>query len=249
MLLAVYLGVTWLVNRHEARRVGALRAKVAEQPLDRKGGFQLVMREKYLRWIALLVLLLNAVNTTGEYILSRFVSETAAAFAPTARRAFIGEFYGSYFAWVSLMGVVFQIFLVSRIIQRIGVYYGLFVLPGISLLGNGLLIGYPILGIVRVAKVLENSTDYSLNNTARQALFLTTSREAKFKSKAAIDTFFTRAGDLISFCVVLIGRGVVNLSVGGFATVNMLLTLLWLTAAAGILRERKDEPAPPASLP
>jgi len=248
-LLAVYLGIAWLVSRREARRVGASRAKAAGQPLERKGGFQLIMRDKYLRWIAILVLLLNAVNTTGEYILSRFVSETAAALAPAARSAFIGEFYGSYFAWVSLTGVVFQVFLVSRIIKWIGVYYSLFVMPGISLLGYGLLAGYPAVGIVRIAKVLENSTDYSLNNTARQALFLTTSREAKFKSKAAIDTFFTRAGDLISFCVVLVGRGVVNLSVGGFAMVNMLLALLWLTAVAGILRERKDEPAPPAGPP
>jgi hypothetical protein len=52
--------------------------------------------------------------------------------------------------------------------------------------------------IVRVGKVLENSTDYSIQNTLRQALFLPTTREAKYKAKAAIDTFFTRAGDVVS---------------------------------------------------
>jgi len=39
---------------------------------------------------------------------------------------------------------------------------------------------------VRVGKILENSTDYSVQNTVRQALFLPTSREAKYKAKAAI---------------------------------------------------------------
>jgi ATP:ADP antiporter, AAA family len=34
-------------------------------------------------------------------------------------------------------------------------------------------------------------------NTVRQALYLLTSREAKYKAKAAIDTFVVRAGDML----------------------------------------------------
>ena len=56
---------------------------------------------------------------------------------------------------------------------------------------------FPLLAVVRVAKVCENGTDYSLNNTVRHSLFLPTSREAKYKAKQAIDTFFWRAGDLL----------------------------------------------------
>ncbi len=52
--------------------------------------------------------------------------------------------------------------------------------------------------MVRIEKTSENSLDYSLNNTLRQALFLPTRREAKYKAKAAIDTFFFRMGDVIA---------------------------------------------------
>lgn len=54
-------------------------------------------------------------------------------------------------------------------------------------------------------KVVENSTDYSLQNTVQQALFLPTSRDAEYKAKAAIDTLFVRLGDLGSTGVVFVG--------------------------------------------
>ena len=58
---------------------------------------------------------------------------------------------------------------------------------------------------LRGAKIAENSLDYSLSNTARQSLFLPTSREAKYKAKQAIDTFFVRFGDVASAGLVFAG--------------------------------------------
>ena len=43
----------------------------------------------------------------------------------------------------------------------------------------------------------DNSLDYSLGNTTKQALWLPTSREAKYKAKQAVDSFFMRAGDVL----------------------------------------------------
>ena len=45
---------------------------------------------------------------------------------------------------------------------------------------------------MRWIKTAENATDYSMMNTARQLLWLPTSREEKYKAKQAIDTFFVR---------------------------------------------------------
>ena len=64
----------------------------------------------------------------------------------------------------------------------------------IALISYSVLAVAPLLAVVRWTKVLENSTDYSVMNTVRQALWLPTTREAKYKAKAAIDTFFTRGG-------------------------------------------------------
>jgi len=93
----------------------------------------------------------------------------------------------------------------------------------------------PILKYVRLAKIAENGTDYSLQNTTRHALFLPTSREAKYKAKAAIDTFPQRAGDMLSAC--LVGLAVLlRQPVGHIALINLALIGAWLVIAVGIGR-------------
>ena len=105
-------------------------------------------------------------------------------------------FSGSIIATVNLVGFLLQLFVTSRVIRFMGVRGALFVLPVLALINYSIIAVAPILAVVRIGKILENSTDYSIQNTLRQALFLPTSREAKYKAKAAIDTFFTRAGDV-----------------------------------------------------
>ena len=86
------------------------------------------------------------------------------------------------------------------------------------------------------SKILENGTDYSIQNTTVHALFLSTSREAKYKAKAAIDTFFMRAGDVLQAGIVLAGTAWAC-GIKGFAAVNLVLTLVWLAVAVGVARE------------
>ena len=83
--------------------------------------------------------------------------------------------------------------------------------------------------MVRIEKTTENSLDYSLHNTLRQALFLPTSRDAKYKAKAAIDTFFFRMGDVVSgMVIVLIFSGLLHMGLRVFVVTNVILTALWL---------------------
>ena len=148
---------------------------------------------------------------------------------------FIGRFYADYFTWVSALTAFIQIVLVARIMQFIGVRAALFVLPLVSMSAYGIIAFIPVLALIRGAKIAENSLDYSLNNTVRQALFLPTSREAKYKAKAAIDTIFVRVGDLSSAGLVFLGT-LLALQPRDFAIVNMALVLVWLLIVIGIGR-------------
>lgn len=237
-LLALCILLTWTIHRREAGHAPAERARQAGQPLDRKGGFQLVLHHPYLRLIALLVLLLNAVNSVGEYLLGRFVIASAQVVPAAERGRFIGQFYAGYFSWVNLLGFLIQTFLVARLFKWMGVRGALFVLPLIALSGYGILATIPILAVVRIAKILENATDYSLNNTVRHALFLPTTREEKYKGKAATDTFFVRLGDMFQAGVVLAATQL-SLSISNLAVVNMAMVGVWLLVAVAIYREHK----------
>lgn len=198
------------------------------------GAFSLLMRHRYLLLIALLVLLLNWVNTTGEYILGKVV-ETSAADAVAAGQAggltvgeFIGDFYANFYAGVNLLELLIQLFLVSRIIKYIGVRWAVMILPVISVASYSLMAFYPVLGLVRWAKTTENAVDYSLNNTVRHALFLPTTREQKYKAKQATDSFFWRAGDVMSALVVLVAAGLLGWGPGAVAQINVVLALLYV---------------------
>ena len=70
----------------------------------------------------------------------------------------------------------------------LGVERALFIHPLVALTGYLLMLRAPSLQLIGALKVADNSLDYSLGNTTRQALWLPTSREAKYKAKQAIDS-------------------------------------------------------------
>jgi AAA family ATP:ADP antiporter len=245
LLSAVGLSACVFLTRWTDRRErrAAPGGAAPEPPMSKVGGFQLVLSQRYLLLIALMVLVLNVVNTVGEYVLGRLVVEDAAARVASgatalSQEAIIGQFYGNFFGWVNLIGLLFQLFLVSRLFKWIGIRGTLFVLPLIAMFSYGLLAAVPLLAIVSVVKTLENSSDYSINNTAKHALFLPTSREAKYKGKQAIDSFFWRTGDMLQ-AVIVFGGVQMALGIRGFAVINLVFIAIWLAIVAGIAVEHR----------
>jgi AAA family ATP:ADP antiporter len=243
-VLVLALTLTLIVNRREAARADPHAVKTDTTPLGRQGGFELVFKDRYLFWIAILIVLLNIVNTTGGYVLNKLiVAEAEARFgasadAAVATRQFVTAFSGGITATVNLVGFLLQLFATSRVIRLMGVRGALFILPVLALINYSIIAVAPILAVVRIGKILENSTDYSIQNTLRQALFLPTSREAKYKAKAAIDTFFTRGGDVLSAGFVAGGQ-LIGAAVPVFAWLNVGLTAAWLGVAGQIAKEHK----------
>ncbi|SRR2546426_4059582 len=259
LMTALLLGVCMVfsnrVNRRAAHeRRNAQRALDPEKPLGRQGAYKLVLGQPYLLIIAAMMIVANLVNTTGEFILGQKVTEEAkrlavveianpaghelsqaAAHAIDRKKMqdFIAGFYGDFFFSVSLVSALLQLLLVSRIIKFCGVSGSLFFLPLIALGGYAFIALTPFLTQIHFAKVIENSTDYSLQNTARQALFLPTSREVKYKAKAAIDTFFVRIGDLLSMGIVFLSVQL-SLSTRALSSVNVLMIMVWLFLVFGI---------------
>lgn len=265
-LLMVCLALTWIVHASAAPTPAGAATPSGEPPVEPDrcvptNGFQLLARDRYLLLIAAMVLLLNVVNTTGEYVLDRRILEAAAAelarttpggleaLDPVARArgigAFVGRFRADFFGWVNLVGAGLQLFVVSRAIRLVGVRGSLFVLPALAFAGYAAMAFLPALALVRLAKIAENSVDYSLQNTVRQALWLPTTRLQKYAAKSAVDTFVVRAGDVASALLVLAGTSA-GLGVSSFAFMNVALVAAWLLVVAALAREhaRKERALP-----
>lgn len=223
--------------------VSSRRAAAAEAPIGGRGAFSLVFSSRYIGLIAVLLILLNVVNTVGEFILSDMVVASAAEAGRTNPSfdtgAYIGAFYGNYFLWVNLLAVALQILVAPRLIKKFGLAGVLFALPFIALGAYGVIAFGATIAIVRWAKTAENATDYSIMNTAKQLLWLPTSREEKYKAKQAVDSFFVRIGDLAAAVVVFIGTSWLALEGRGFAALNVGFAFVWLAIAVALLRENR----------
>jgi AAA family ATP:ADP antiporter len=232
-ILATCILLTHVTHGHGLRRHAA---HVTDAKRDARGGFSLILRDRYLLLIAGAVILLNLINTTGEYMLAELVNAKAHTIVEKADRLrYIGHFYGNFQTYVSLLTAGVQILLVGRLFRTIGLGKSLFLLPLMAFAGYGAAAILPGLALVATVKVVEDSTDYSLQNTIQQALFLRTSRDAKYKAKTAIDTFFVRVGDLGSMAVVAAGVHV-GLSVFGFALTNVAAALAWILIVRKLAR-------------
>jgi len=204
------------------------------------GGISFVLSDRYLFLLAMLILLLNWVNTTGEYILSELVIRHADALvaqdASVVKADFIAGFYGTFFSSVNTITLLMQVFLVARVIRWIGVKGAVLVLPVLVLLGYGLVVFIPIFSIIRIVKIMENSTDYSLMNTTRHALYLPLSAAKTYEGKTTIDAFFWRFGDLLQAGAIYVGLHWFSFKLEHFAIVNMVLAVIWLWVAWQISR-------------
>lgn len=206
-------------------------------------GFQLVFSRRYLMLMAGFVIMLNLVNTTGEYLLSAILESmyaqgAAAGTIAVDKGTYVGRFYGGFYFVVNLLGVLIQFFLVSRLIRYAGFSVALLLTPIVIFLGYASLALLPMIGWFRYFKMAENSLDYSLQNTARQMLYLPLSRQEKYEARAVIDPFGQRLGDLLQAGLIFAGLHFLGWASSDFIPLAALMAAGTLVLAILIVRER-----------
>ena len=240
-LLVVALGITWLVHVRESDRVRRVSRDHSNEKIGGKNGWTVLVHDRYLLALGVLILVLNLVNSNGEYILDRTLTQVADTMARGDSAQYVQTFKATYFFWTNAVGVVIQSFIASRVIRHVGVKGALFVMPAISLVGYSVLSFIPIVRAALFVKVAENGIDYSLQNTAWQSLWIVVSRDAKYKTKQLTDGFIVRLGDVCSSVVVLLGTKVFMFDTRAFAMVNCGLVLVWLAVVVSIGRSPKND--------
>jgi ATP:ADP antiporter, AAA family len=240
------------INRTPDDKPAMPPAKVAEE----QGlgflfsGARLVFISRFMLAAALVTLLTNWVNTNGENLLFRVVQETLAAQAidqgvtePGAILEFTRNgttaFYGNFFFWVNIIALLLQSLVASRLLKFGGFAAILLILPVIALVSYTTMALLPILAIVKMMKIAENATDYSINNTSRHVLWLPVDSLTKFRGKPAIDTLYVRLGDGLAALTVLVGVQFLSLATRQFFIFNVSLVVLWLISGVMLVREHR----------
>lgn len=200
----------------------------------------------YLRLVAALTVLASCVATLGEYALDRALVDAVAPLGDPAAAAAIATFKGRLYGVVNVAALGLQLALASRAFP-LGATLAL---PALACLagwaGAALL---PTLAGIAAVKATESALGHSLHGTLRHALFAPTSRSARVRAKAWIDTVGPRLGDLLAGGLVA-GGTLAGAGLPAFAGVAAALSAGWLALVGAVARgharrSRADEvPAP-----
>jgi AAA family ATP:ADP antiporter len=216
-------------------------------------GARLVAASRYLVAIVAIVGLYEIVSTILDFqftaTVERYVDDTTVHFSTMG-------------VITNVFALLVQLFLTSFIMTRFGLAAALLVMP-IAILGSsGAFLAVPTLWTGSSLTTADNGLNYSLNQSAREALYTPTTRDEKYKAKAFIDMFVQRAAKAVAVGISLLmtmlfthpsasdpSKLVLDFAgVRWLSLVTVAVTVVWVFAAryAGRRFREMTEEAPPS---
>jgi len=208
----------------EPTQKGSSEPVVADGNPALEGG-RLVLRSPYLLSIVAIVGLYEMVSTIMDF---QFTS-TVVHYLDGAE---IGVQFSTVFALTNWVALFVQLFLTSFVMTRFGVGVALLFLPLAALLGSGAFMVAPILWFGSMLNTADNGFSYSINQSAKEVLYVPTTRDEKYKAKAFIDMFVQRFAKALAVGLSLL----ITTYFAGFESLRWLslltvvLLVLWILA-------------------
>mgnify|MGYP005735590315 FL=1 len=115
----------------------------------------------------------------------------------------------------------------ARLTKKFGLAVTLPLVPTVSVFGMLILAISPILWVVVGLQVVRRAGEYSITKPAREMLFTTLDRDARFKGKSVIDVVVYRAGDIMWAWIFTGLTQVLGLTLGGVAAIGSAVALVW----------------------
>lgn len=170
------------------RETGELQIKGEEKKVNAAmDGARLVMASRYLLAIVMVVFLYELVSQILDY---QYSTEAETLTGAGATQAFFGQ-VGTI---IGVISVITQFFLVSFVIRRFGITAALLVLPVAMAVASGTYLVMASLWAGALLTISDNAFSYSMNQTARETLFMPTSADVKYKARAFANMFVQRVG-------------------------------------------------------
>jgi len=188
-------------------------------------GAKLVFKSPYLLSIVGIVGLYEIVSTIVDFQFSSTILHYLDGPA-------IGTQFATAFMIMNIVSLFVQLFLTSFIMTRFGLTVALLFLPVAITLGSTMFMAIPILWIGSLLVTADNGFAYSINQSAKETLYVPTSREEKYKAKAFIDMFVQRFAKALAVIVSL----VITMNFTDFSSirwlslVSIVITIIWIIA-------------------
>ena len=200
-------------------------------PRNLVASMRLLFSSPYLRSIATVICVSSLVVTlTGWQFLAigqQFLVKKDA----------MAIFFGDFYFYAGLLGLLFQLLLTARFLRRFGIGTALFVLPVTVFLGSVGLLAFGTLASAVALKGSDQVLRYSVDKSTAELLYLPIPAGVKLQVKWFIDTVIWRLGDGLSGLAVLIFATSLHWQARQISWIVLLLASGWLVAVSVARRQ------------
>ena len=229
LLSAFFLGLAMMASLALRRLFTGVSSGQGETQTDAEpvgqgllSGAVRVWQSPLLFRIAMWVLLANLVSTLFYLEQSRIVGE---AMADRTARVLL---FSRIDLAVNVLTLLSQVFVTARVLQRLGVLWGVAVLPAWACLGLLALAMSPTLAVIAAVMAVERVIAFSLASPAVKVLYTGIATEDKYKAQNFIDTVVYRGGDAGSgWLFHALSKGL-GLSASALAISALPMAMVWL---------------------
>ncbi|MFC2173157.1 NTP/NDP exchange transporter, partial [Acidobacteriota bacterium] len=226
VILAMFAGKWVRRNPPEIVPAPVKEPEVRKGPNPAIAGAKLVFASRYLLAIVGIVGLYEIVSTVMDFQFTATIEHFVA-------KDDLGQHFSTIFMITNIVAMFVQLFLTSYIMTRFGLKTALFILPAVILFASVGYMALPILWIGSLLNTADNGFSYSINQSAKEALYVPTTREEKYKAKAFIDMFVQRFAKALAVGVSL----AITTIFTDFSTVRwlsvfiLIVVVVWFFAA------------------
>ncbi len=191
-------------------------------------GFRSIKRLPHLRRIAILLFVTVLVSTFVDWMFS-FLVESA-----IPDREAQAEFFGRTFAVFNGLGLIFQLAATGAVLRLCGLAGALVILPMGMGLGAAGLVFLPGLVTATAGKGFDMTLRNSINQSARELLYLPVPTALKQRAKPFIDVVLARSADGVAGVLILLGTGAAGTGVRPLAFITLALVGVWLATVVRV---------------
>ncbi len=191
--LGVSLVAAWVLTQHQGR---ADSLPVESSPSLRRG-LTYVFTKPYPRTFGLLMLFGMVLTSFVDY----FFRISAQALLSEDQMAVL---FGDLNTWVGIISVAFLFLLANRILNRIGIFYYLLIVPTGMVIAAVVSIFFPAFLAVFALKIIENSGSMSINQAGQQLMYNPVPTELRAPTRGVIDGLLRKLGYAVGGGVLLL---------------------------------------------
>jgi len=183
-------------------------------------GITRVLQSPYLMGISLFILLYSTLSTFLYFEQAHIIKN--AFDSPESRTTL----FAIIDLTVNTMTIFTQIFLTSRLVEKIGLSFTLMLIPVLVAVGFIALGFFPTLLTLVTFQVIRRAGNYAVTRPAREMLYTTLPIQDKYKSKNFIDTVIYRGGDATSSWIFS-GLKELGLNLSSLSFIAVPIAFIW----------------------